>query len=653
MVPCIRAISLHGERVSRAARSGASGLSRLLARPVALTALAACLLGLLVLLATLQYRWLGQLGEAELARLHGGTRVRTAELAQDFNREITRAYLWLRLDPATARARDGERFATLYDRWRREAPHPRLVEGIFLLETGADGRPRVLRFNPDERAFEPGLLPPSLERLPGPMPPAAAPGERGRRTFFEPIWEDGPALLSPLPAFESRPEREVGPPGPPQWVGYAVVLLDREYLVRKFIPALVERHLPTTDEFEPLVKITSRQQPGRVIYDSASADGVGAMRPESPSVPLFAISVGEANRDLLAGLDFRKDFERRLSTIGPHPRGEAGAVTRSRAMRAEVRGFMVPPPEGTGARWHMTLTYRGGSLEDVVAGVRRRNLIVSFGIMLVLGLSVVTTVVATQRAQRLARAEVEFVAGVSHELSTPLSVICVAGENLADGLLGGGEPVRRYGALVRDEGRRLRELVEQVLEFSAPGSPLPRRNPVNLHALVESAMQGCRTEIDAQHFQVRMEIARDLPVVMGDVAMLRRAVQNLLSNAIKYSGISRGLSVRVATAPPGHGQQVWLTVQDGGLGIDPAELPRIFQPFYRSRDARARQIRGTGLGLSLVRKIVEQHGGTVTVDSQPGHGSSFTIRLPVSEHATAGASPAPVEVHGEQAHPAG
>jgi signal transduction histidine kinase len=288
----------------------------------------------------------------------------------------------------------------------------------------------------------------------------------------------------------------------------------------------------------------------------------------------------------------------------------------------------------------------------VVAGVRRRNLIVSFGILLVLGLSVVMTVVATQRAQRLARAEVEFVAGVSHELSTPLSVICVAGENLADGLLGGGKPVRRYGALVRDEGRRLRELVDQVLVFSTPGTLVARRERVDLRALVAGALEPCRTDIEEQRFEVRTEIAAGLPLVVGDEAMLRRAVQNLLSNAIKYSGSSRRLCVLVGAAPPGHGPQVWLTVRDEGLGIDPVELPRIFEPFYRSREARARQIRGSGLGLSLVRRIAEQHGGRVTVESEPGHGSSFTIRLPASEHARLEGSPNPLEGH-EQAHPAG
>jgi signal transduction histidine kinase len=238
------------------------------------------------------------------------------------------------------------------------------------------------------------------------------------------------------------------------------------------------------------------------------------------------------------------------------------------------------------------------------------------------------------------------VAGVSHELSTPLSVICVAGENLADGLVIGEEPVRRYGTLVRDEGRRLRALVEQVLDFASPPAT-PARHSVDLRAVITSALDACRLEIEGGDFDVRADLPTTLPPVDGDPVLLQGAVQNLIANALKYSGDSRRVDVHVDV--PGGEEEVWITVEDLGLGVDPREQRRIFEPFYRGAEARRRQIRGSGLGLTLVRRTAERHGGRVTVRSAPGAGSAFTIRLPVSRNGKP--SDTGMEAHAE-AHPA-
>jgi signal transduction histidine kinase len=258
---------------------------------------------------------------------------------------------------------------------------------------------------------------------------------------------------------------------------------------------------------------------------------------------------------------------------------------------------------------------------------------------------VITTVAAGHRAQRLARAEREFVAGVSHELSTPLSVICVAGENLADGLVGGEDAVRRYGVLVREEGRRLRALVEQVLEFQSPLETAMRREPVDLHAIVERAVEAVRPEADRLGLVVRSEVPARLPPVTGDAALLQAAFGNLLGNALKHGGDGGWVGVRAVSDGP----QVSVSVEDRGRGIEPREQRRIFEPFYRGRDARRRQVRGSGLGLALVRRTVERHGGSIALTSRPGSGSVFTVRLPA---ALPPAGPVAEEVHA-QAHPAG
>jgi signal transduction histidine kinase len=125
---------------------------------------------------------------------------------------------------------------------------------------------------------------------------------------------------------------------------------------------------------------------------------------------------------------------------------------------------------GENRGWILAVKHRLGSLEEAVDSQRRRNLAISFGILILLAGSMAMIMVSTQRAQRLAKLQMDFVAGVSHELRTPLAVIVSAGDNLAEGVVGDAEQVKQYGALVRDEGRRLAAMVEQTLSFAAGGA---------------------------------------------------------------------------------------------------------------------------------------------------------------------------------------
>lgn len=616
------------------AQRGLTRFGRPPARRLGLAAVAASLLSLLALLASLQYRWLGQLSQAELTRLRAGAHARAVEFGEHFDRELTRAFLWLRLDPIMMEAPDGEMFAKRYDRWLGEAPYARMVQGVLLLEPGPGGRSRSLRFDPDRRAFVPDRWPESLEDLRDPAAESGHARERVRSVFLDPIREDVPALIFPVPRLELRPPAEGTHSDGAFPIRYGVIVLDGTYLKEELIPALAERHLSSGEGLDYSVEIARRNEPASVFYRHGSPRQGKNPAPGDASVELFSLRLVDANRDLLVGADFGSEAGIMLSRRGAAVRlGRRAAGIRATGV-VHTFNVVMPPrlaaPPPSGGRWRLTLTHRVGSLAQVVGGARRRNMAVSFGILVILGLSVVVIAVATRRAERLARAQLEFVAGVSHELGTPLAVICTAGANLADGLFGGGEPVRRYGALVRDEGTRLREIVEQVLEFSTPEASAAQRDPLDLAVVVEGALSSCRTEIVERGFEVRREIAPVLPIVRGDAAMLSRAVQNLVRNALKYSGPCRWLAVQVAAEPDRRSTHVTVTVRDGGLGIEPADIHRIFEAFYRGREALARQIHGTGLGLSLVRRIVEEHGGSVSVESEPGRGSAFTIRLPAS-----------------------
>ena len=210
---------------------------------------------------------------------------------------------------------------------------------------------------------------------------------------------------------------------------------------------------------------------------------------------------------------------------------------------------------------------------------------------------------AAQRQRRLARQQMEFVAAVSHELRTPLAVICSAGENLADGVVADGAQVKRYGSLIETEGRRLGDMVERVMEFAgiSSGAPIRARGATSTSSkVIADAVSGVSAE--ARERGVTITVASDgaLPPVVGDADALRSALQNIVGNAVKYSP-SGGVVDVTAQAPTT--AVVRIRVADRGLGIDAADLPHIFKPFYRGRRAVDAQVRGTGVGLSVVRHV--------------------------------------------------
>jgi signal transduction histidine kinase len=246
-------------------------------------------------------------------------------------------------------------------------------------------------------------------------------------------------------------------------------------------------------------------------------------------------------------------------------------------------------------------------------------------------------IVSTQRARRLARLQMAFVAGVSHELRTPVAVICSAADNLAEGFVGAKDQVKEYGSVIRNEGRRLAGMIEQILHFAAGQSRRASYDlrPVAVADAVASVLANISPLPEAAGVAMEREIDPHLPPVQADTAALARCLENLVLNALKYGGDSRWVRVRAETFPQqaGGAARVRICVEDRGPGIDPADLPHIFEPFYRGKAAQAAQIHGTGLGLSLARDMAEAMGGRLEASSQPGRGSTFTLELPAAEPA--------------------
>jgi signal transduction histidine kinase len=225
----------------------------------------------------------------------------------------------------------------------------------------------------------------------------------------------------------------------------------------------------------------------------------------------------------------------------------------------------------------------------------------------------------------------EFVAGVSHELCTPLAVINSAAENIVDGVVEGPAQVQEYGTMIREQGRRLERLVDEVLLFAAGGfgrSGYDLR-PTEVVTILEQSLAGSEAILRDAGFTFEKEISTQLPCVIADPEALSKCVENLISNAMKYSGENRWVFLRALCAPNGGSPEVQITVEDKGIGISPADLAHIFDPFYRAEGVRDGQVRGVGLGLYLVKRMMEAMGGSVSVSSKPSKGSVFTLHFPV------------------------
>ncbi len=256
----------------------------------------------------------------------------------------------------------------------------------------------------------------------------------------------------------------------------------------------------------------------------------------------------------------------------------------------------------------------------------RPLLIVLSTVIMVVGLGIVWLVMAAER--RTSRLKSDFIANVSHELKTPLSLIRMFGELVATGRHKGEEAAKEYGGIITRESERLSHLIDNVLDFARleRGKASYDFAEGDMADLLERALDVCRYRLDKEKLKLRTQIDLQLPPVRMDENAITLVILNLVDNAMKYAVDGKFVDVSLGRSPGG----VVLSVRDHGPGIAADEQARIFERFYRARAARDRNVRGSGIGLALVQYIAEAHGGRVTVESpvagEPG--ALFRVHLP-------------------------
>jgi signal transduction histidine kinase len=261
-----------------------------------------------------------------------------------------------------------------------------------------------------------------------------------------------------------------------------------------------------------------------------------------------------------------------------------------------------------------------------MASARRQNLFVSFSVLTVLAMAAAILFVSARRARELAALHKQFAAGVSHELRTPLSVISSASQNLADGVVEDRDQVRQYGGMIHRHSEELAAMIENALWFARGegGEGLGMEETIP-EELVREAAAMSAAMLKQAGVVLECDIEPGLRAIRGNRTLLLHALQNLLSNVALYGHAGRWARIRARRL----GDTVEFAIEDRGTGMSPEDSTRVFQPFYRGRGAKQANTSGLGLGLAIVRRIVEAHDGDIELRSQHNAGTIVAFRVPI------------------------
>jgi len=453
------------------------------------------------------------------------------------------------------------------------------VEGVgalFLVDYTRDRFGNFYVFDPEHAGLDP--LPASDEALAIIVACAPLQIQSYRRSGLGPqalkVDERTPEyrlILNPITDDESRV------------VGVAGMILDETYFRESLLPSVVAKALPAFFPGSHGLSVTVRNASGEAVLKTGD---------------------GPADGDPTAA-------------GGPGQGGLSGRDGRTATARFP---FVFTD-------WTMSLQGPGTSPEQWARANFMYNVALSAVLAAVLMGGVIMALRAADRAVRLSEMKSDFVSNVSHELRTPLASIRVFAELLRLGRVQSQEKVQEYGEFIEGESRRLSRLIDNILDFSRieSGRKDYRFVTADLREVVAATVKSFDAHLRHNGFKVALEgMDQPMPGVSIDAEAIGQALHNLLDNAVKYSGDSREIEVRLAREK----ESLVLSVRDHGIGIARAEQDKIFDRFHRVGTALVHEVKGSGLGLSIVRHIVGVHGGSVSVESEPGAGTTFFIRLP-------------------------
>lgn len=627
-------------------------------------------------IAFLQYRWSKRVSDATQARIDASLKASVMDWHLNLLREVTEPCFAMQVSAEPDDKEDWDKYFQRYEAWYQTARRPELFSNLFLVEVPKNGRERIYRLDVAHNRFfveqwparfenlrhelhRQSADPETLERLVTDDPRTKTdniPGQVPHDPLFGWQFEEYlPALVRPLmhsDAIEDEAEHREKKPhfngaaaevrrehdtpkqkdldmddlGPVYWV---VIEIDPKVLSQHVLPELAQHYFggPQGAHYDTAV-IAGRGE--RVLYSSSPQFLQDPFNQPDTVLDIFGPPINDDKTPL--SHDFAGDF---------HAGGQKPPTTAEERRNISAPSWLqVMQDAGHNPHWNLVVRHRQGSLEAQMAATRRRDLAVSLGVLLLLGAAMAMLIVATRRAQRLAQQQMDFVATVSHELRTPLAVICSAADNLTDGVVSGKQQLTRYGEIIKNQGKQLIALVEQILLFASTRDhrQLYHLQQLDVRQIVDVVLSNTAGLLDVSGVHLETRVDDDLPPVIGDLAALSQCLQNLVINAVKYGGEAKWIAIRAHQIALEKANEIQISVQDHGIGMTHEEVAHIFEPFYRSPEVAAAQIRGTGLGLPLARSLAEAMSGSLTVQSEKGKGSTFVVHLPVAQESPLRAS---------------
>ena len=276
--------------------------------------------------------------------------------------------------------------------------------------------------------------------------------------------------------------------------------------------------------------------------------------------------------------------------------------------------------------WEVEIRYPGESASSLARKNALSNLAMTFLAVSMVVVGWVMISVAMSRQAKVSDMKSEFLSRISHELKTPVSVIHAYAETLAAGRAPDPHVAREYHLTILSESERLADLIDRILHFSRMKSEeYPFRfQEVEPRIIVERVIELFHSRLEEAGFELAVDMQLDLPLVHADPQAISEAIANLLDNAVKYSKEQRWVGLKVWSEDG----RILIEVADRGIGIGERDRELVFGRFYRASGKEIEETRGVGLGLPIVRHIIEAHGGEIRLDSQLGVGSRFTLSLP-------------------------
>ena len=582
---------------------------------------------LLPVLTFLQYRWIGQVSTAERERMEEGLDNAARRFVEDIFWEFSNVASNFQFQATTETdSLEAQLFRSL-EHSNSIARYPDIVRSVFVSEFESGGELVLSRFDQEIGSLDTMEWPKSMDDLklrldritdfqradaygtPFDSRPSAFRDMASDSGDSDSVWVLVP-LVRAADLLIGNIQRTLA--------GWTLIEIDSDVFAAELLPATLVTHF---DARNYKVVVFESDRSDRVVFrseDTLSRNGMA-----SPDLAVTAFASDPLGPGGLATLAPQRGRGRRIPP---------GRLT-IRDPRSEGRGPGRRLGPGAipftlfGASWQLVAQHQAGSLESAVSTLRRRNLFVGLGILALLGVSAIMTIVWAERLRSIGRLQMEFAAGISHEIRTPLTTIRTAAHNIASGVVNKPEEIREYAMIVKDEGRRLSQMVDQTIEFAQTESG--RRHyelrRVDIGRVIERTLGVTFTSSDEAQRKVSIDIAPTLPCVLADETALSHSLGNLIVNALKY-GAGDG-TVVIEARPDTRTNRAQLSVSNSGTTIDSSDIQHIFEPFYRGRQIGLTP--GSGLGLSLVRKMIEGQNGKVTVSSQAGK-TRFTLHIPVA-----------------------